>query len=234
MKKSTGIGVVSVGVLLCVIAFLFWMRSSRTEPEESLFKSVREDVSGTPSSTPTPALSSASQAHASEGDRRLIGILNQILASKNDNDPRLDTDFRNLAPGTKDLLEEKYKSLPMESRNERGTIVFLIGRELNRPEDFRFLEEVGQEPVCLSLGDCKKEAPASTEGMHEEPSVSVTLAYPQHVAVKSLENLLASNQASPELITEALNTLDSLTTSPVAPIAQKAVLLKTRFASLRH
>jgi len=183
---------------------------------------------------PLPASSPA----VSDGDRKLLSDLKEIFASKNDNDPRLDTEFRNLTSAEKELLRQQYRALPPESLNERGTIVFLIGRELRTPEDFAFLTEVGNQPVCLSLGDCTKEAQASEESMHEEAAVSVTLTYPQRVALKSLENLLSRAQHSgggdPTQLGMALNALGAMTGSPVSLIAQKAAELQSRYAHLRH
>lgn len=165
----------------------------------------------------------------SEHDRKLVSELTQILASRNDNDPRLDSDFRGLTPGTKQLLREKYQTLPAEARNERGTIVFLIGRELNRPEDCDFLASVTSESPCLNLSDCKKAPPHTDEDVHEEAAISVTLAYPQHVAVKSMENFLSSETHDPALREACLNALSKMTESPVAPIAKKAETLEEHF-----
>jgi hypothetical protein len=105
--------------------------------------------------------------------------LDEILASKNDNDPRLDRDFSGLSTEEKSAFRRRYDSLPLESRNERGTIVFLLGRSLASAEDWTFLRRVVDEPPCLSLADCAK-APAGSS----EPGDDVTLAYPALVALK--------------------------------------------------
>ncbi|HXT01894.1 MAG TPA: hypothetical protein VN915_14560 [Elusimicrobiota bacterium] len=108
--------------------------------------------------------------------------LKTILLSRNDNDPRLDFDFNGLTPADKRAFRELYRETRREKRNERGTIVYLLGRNLTAPEDWAFLREVALEPPCLSLSDCsKKPAPGSDE---EATGDEVTLAYPSLVALR--------------------------------------------------
>lgn len=129
-----------------------------------------------------------------------IQILSEIFQSKNDNDPRLDSEFKNLSPHTKLALQKEYKETPVELRNERGTIVFILGRNLNSQEDFQFFKQVISEPPCLSLSDCTK----APDEDHSETStqVGITLEYPQIVVLKSLQNFLSqrtvSHPGSPE------------------------------------
>jgi hypothetical protein len=230
-KLFVGIAILAVGIL----AVFFWIRSSRTQSETQVLDASRGERSEV--KLPVPSSSPSSLPQVSEHDQHLLTELNQILASKNDNDHRLDTDFKNLTPGTKTLLMKRYQELPSEKRNDRGTIVFLIGRELNRPEDFRFLAQVGMETPCLSMIDCKQEMHQTPEELHEQSTISVTLAYPQHVAMKSLENLLSPEKGAPSpdqaQISEALNTLETLGNSPLPFIAQCARDDRTQFASLK-
>jgi hypothetical protein len=116
-------------------------------------------------------LSSAAEARLRE--------LDEILASKNDNDPRLDRDFSGLSAEEKGAFRRRYDSLPLESRNERGTIVFLLGRSLATDEDWAFLRRVVDEPPCLSLADCARPSLGASG-----PGDDVTLAYPALVALK--------------------------------------------------
>src|SRR5580700_7097984 len=77
------------------------------------------------------------QSSLSSSDEGQIGIrgsdydrlatLEMILGSKNDNDPRLDSGFNDLTAGEKKLFRRKYGALRPELRNERGTIVYLLG-----------------------------------------------------------------------------------------------------------
>ncbi|MBI5881892.1 MAG: hypothetical protein HZB91_02160 [Elusimicrobia bacterium] len=120
-----------------------------------------------------------------------LRTLSMILLSRNDNDPRLDKDFNELSPGAKALFRGMYGKLPPERRNERGTIVYLLGRNLASAEDWAFLASVAGEPPCLSLADCSKDAPAAEEHLGDE----VTLAYPSLVALKSAEAALAAGDA---------------------------------------
>ncbi len=226
-----GISILATGVLILI----FLSRSPQTQPETSVSTASRGENS---ESVVQPAISPSPAPTLSERDHQLVKELDSILASKNDNDRRLDTDFRNLTPGAKTALIQRYQQMASEARNDRGTIVFLIGRELNRPEDFHFLAQVALEQPCLSLADCKQEMHQTPEEVHEQAAISVTLAYPQHVAMKSLENLLNQQQGATDpdksKIAQALSTLDAMGNSPLPFIAQKAADLKSRYSQLPH
>jgi len=130
-------------------------------------------------------------------DKKRLVTLEEILASKNDNDPRLDSDFRQLSPEVKRALEGRYHTTAKEKLNERGTVVFLLGREANTPADFAFLQSVTRERPCLSLLDCRKaeEVAHAANDAHEEHDDGInerTLVYPQTVALKSMERALQS------------------------------------------
>ena len=114
-----------------------------------------------------------------------IETLHSLLAAKNDNDSKYDTEMRNLSPETKDTMMSDYRSTARESRNNRGTIAFLIGREINRSEDLKFMEEVLNEPPCLSLVNCASEV---KEDAHVDGATGAetTLVYPQIVSVRAL------------------------------------------------
>src|SRR4051812_8841418 len=104
--------------------------------------------------------------------------------------------FQELSSDMKTALTKKYSQLTAESRNERGTIVFLLGRNITTPEDFDFLSKVVLETPCLSLNDCSQtDAPGR---IHDEGQTAVTLAYPQVVALKSLGDYLQRNPNSPQ------------------------------------
>lgn len=127
-----------------------------------------------------------------ETDARVkVKTLEAILRSKNDNDPRLDRDFTDLNPETKRLLRDKYQTFAPEARNERGTIVYLLGRNIRSPEDWGFLRDVAAEPPCLSLEDCSKKGSGPAE-MGDE----VTLAYPSLVALTAAQKALEQDPGS--------------------------------------
>lgn len=123
-----------------------------------------------------PAAASGKQAPSK------VEELKTILLSRNDNDPRLDLDFNGLSAADKRAFRKLYRETKREKRNELGTIVYLLGRNLTAPEDWKFLREVALEPPCLSLSDCaRKPAPGSDE---EAQGDEVTLAYPALVALR--------------------------------------------------
>lgn len=112
-----------------------------------------------------------------------LALLEEVLRGGNDNDPRLDRDFQGLSPRAKELFRAKYRGLPPERRNERGTIVYLLGMNLASAEDWAFLREVVSEPVCLSLSDCSKRSSGGA------PGEDVTLAYPSLVALRQAQRV---------------------------------------------
>ena len=120
--------------------------------------------------------------------------LETILLSRNDNDPRLDLDFNGLSPEDKRLFRKKYREIAAERRNERGTIVYLLGKNLRTSEDWKFFRQVALEPPCLSLSDCsKKPAPGSDE---EATGDEVTLAYPSLVALRQAARAVEQSRAA--------------------------------------
>jgi hypothetical protein len=124
----------------------------------------------------------------SDADRRKLDVLAQIFRSKNDNDPRMDTEMRDMSPALKGALRAEYGDLPMEARNERGTIVFILGREISSAEDVAFLHSVLTEPPCLGLEDC---GAVDRGDDHSQLGSDVTLAYPQLVALRSYKKYLS-------------------------------------------
>ncbi|MES2768178.1 MAG: hypothetical protein V4596_03450 [Bdellovibrionota bacterium] len=119
---------------------------------------------------------------------RKISILKEILAGKNDNDPRMDTDLKNLSNEDKDALVDMYKDLKAESLNDKGTIAFLIGRELTRSEDAEFLKNILSEEPCLSLENCG--VTNSQRDPHMDNVNNVTLSYPQIVALNRIKTFV--------------------------------------------
>lgn len=118
-----------------------------------------------------------------------LDLLKEILATKNDNDPRLDSEFRKLTPELKTQLREYYGSLPREAFNSRGTVVFLLSRNIESKEDADFLISVLKEPPCLSYLDCRKEL--SDSDADPDMVSSLTLAYPQVVMLRSVGKIWA-------------------------------------------
>ena len=154
---------------------------------------------------------------------RKLAVLQEILDSKNDNDPRLDSDFKTLNETEKKALQEKYLSYTPEKLNERGTLVYLLGRNIETEKDLKFMEYVINEKPCLSMSNCSVEAPAPTgEEAHLNSVDRISLAYPQVVSVKSLENFLIKNGETSPLSRQALKNLEDATRSRNAVVAHVA------------
>ena len=163
--------------------------------------------------------------------------LETILLSRNDNDPRLDLDFNGLSTEDKRLFRKKYRAIAAEKRNERGTIVYLLGRNLRAAEDWKFFRQVALEPPCLSLSDCsKKPVPGSDE---EATGDEVTLAYPSLVAVNRARRVVeaardarvaAQRSTEGEGEKEALALIAAARKSKTAVVSRAAIAYDEKFA----
>lgn len=158
-----------------------------------------------------------------------IKTLDQILISKNDNDPRIDTAFKNLTYEEKAALKDHYNELKMEDRNGRGTIIFLLGRNLQTTADIGFFKNVLIESPCLSLSDCQK-FNASEKESHLESANDVTKNYPQVVALNRIEAAMSEqmNDSSSQLNSDSqyrqsiIDALQAASNSQVYIIKSKA------------
>lgn len=149
--------------------------------------------------TPAPALTPQ--------ETQKLELLREVIKTGKDNDPRVDTELKELSPALKAAIKKEYQQLPKEHRNGRGFIAFLIGRSMSEPGDIEFLEQVVAEPPCQSFQDCDAKGPVYEEA--EEHSTNVSLNYPQIVATRMLKQNLTknSNWITPAMrakITEAL------------------------------
>lgn len=123
-----------------------------------------------------------------------IQILNDILSSGQENDPRLDSEFKVLDPKTKEAVIKFYDEWAPEGRTGRGTMVFLVGRNLNEKTDFDFMGRVLSEPQCLSLIDCNAAPESSFED--DQAPTEIALMYPQVVALESIRRILDTDPAA--------------------------------------
>ncbi len=159
--------------------------------------------------------------HAEESRARAqLETLERILAAKNDNDPRLDSEFKNLSPRAKSLFRAKYRELAPELRNERGTIVYLLGKNPSSGEDWDFLAAAAAEPPCRSLSDCSKKAKTAAEAGDE-----VTLAYPALVALRQAQRVLERAGGGPSR-EQALRVLAAAKTSQAPAVARMAARIE--------
>jgi hypothetical protein len=181
---------------------------------------------------PLRSASSVQAPQASPADLAKLQTLKQILANHGDNDPRLDRELRDLSPAAKALMEGQYAAIQSEKRNQRGTIVYLIGREINSAEDVGFLHSVLSEPPCLSLADCKRESRGSTlsDEHHLDSATDTTLAYPQIVALKSIEAFLDDPKSASSPLSQGLAAeLEDARRSPMPKIAGLADSIARRY-----
>ncbi len=154
-------------------------------------------------------------------------LLGQILESKNDNDPRIDTELKGLSPLFKSTLAGRYAELKPERFNERGTLVFLVGREIVNPADVDFMRTVLTEKPCLSVSDCSR-TPVGHAGEddHREMVNETTTRYPQLMALRALKQrygeLLQDSSGQGDLMRQIRETLEEATRSPDPRIAEEA------------
>ena len=173
---------------------------------------------------PMPAPSSLSQA-----EQKLWNHFEEILASRNDNDPRVG-DLKNLSPEFRKSLFEKYNSLKPEDRNSRGFIVFLIAKDIRSASDLEFLQKVYQEPPCFSLENCS--GGVADEDPHTAGVNQTTLNYPQLAGLYQLERQLETNPnllKDPSLRAGVLATLKQAEAFPVPVIRQRAEQIRNKF-----
>lgn len=152
-----------------------------------------------------------------------VRVLAEILGTGNDNDPRLDSEFKSLSDQDKQALRTYYQNLKLENRNGRGTAVFLLGRNLETKEDMQFMIEVLSESPCLSLSDCSMAEAAEMSDSDEHGSVdAVTLVYPQIVAIKGLERASQDTEFKKRFSDQLESALKAASENPSQKVRQAA------------
>ena len=220
-KKNSARFFLIVALVLILLLVLFAQR--RTSRIETALREVQK----TDTVSQPPRTTEGAGLPADPVIQTQLDILDEIFASKNENDPRIDGELKVLSHAAKIALRKKYASLQLEKRNQRGMIVFLLGRNLTQPDDFEFLKSVVTEPACLDLADCNKSPTSHGPSGNEDHQAgqAATLAYPQLVAVKSVERFLTKkNQFPGELVEEALDFVKT---------AQSSASLEVRAAANR-
>ncbi len=219
MKLLKGIAFVVLLAGLVLLGRHFLLNIPKTDTP------LTTQVSPTPSSpAPTPAsemveAGGGSDAPLQARDREQIRVLDEILESKNDNDPRMDRLLRDLSEPFKKELRAKYARIPAEKRNDRGTVVFLVGREIaegrGSTADLQFLKDVLMEKPCLSLEDCSKSpSGVGPDEQHLEAIHETTLHYPQLMDLRYLKIALEQGSLSPVMREAVLAILESARQSP--------------------
>lgn len=231
MKIKAGLGFAFIlAIVLGLVATWYTPETQSTvTAADPALPSSSNQVQAIVATSPAPATPATI---VTEQDRKQVLVLDAVIATKNDNDPRLDRELRELSPAARELFRERYRSYPNEQRNEKGTVVFLLGRELNSAEDFQFLGEVLNEPPCLSLESCTHEgARASGADEHRDLGVDTTLAYPQIVALKSLERHLFASSEKSQFTEEALAQLRAARGSKIQKVSELAEEILQRYQS---
>lgn len=230
LKKS-----VPLLILLClaVYAVYYFKNHDQTKtgvgfesPTPVFLSSTSTSPSPSPTETPEYKLPKAA-AKLEPKDQRKLAVLQQILASHNDNDPRMDTDLASLNPAVKKAMVAYYAEILPEKRNDRGTIVFLIGRTINSKADVDFLKSVLLEKPCLSLQDCSVSAAAeSGEAEHLQGINETTANYPQLNAVRAMigqyRDFMGETPPNRELAESLIATLREATRSPNPKVSLEA------------
>lgn len=164
---------------------------------ESRSSSADSELEALPSAVPRPSQNEPiADIALSPEDQKRWGVVEELLKSKNDNDPRFDSELSQLSPELKKQIYARYAQLPEESRNERGTLVYLAARDIQYPEDLQFIESIYQEEPCKSLADCRHTGDVD---LHMEAVNQTSLDYPQKVGLYLLEKNLAKN---PQMLTD--------------------------------
>lgn len=170
-------------------------KTTQVANQESVVPEGSSTTATATSTTPSTTDATVTTPEMSPATKAQVQVLTEILTSKNDNDPRMDRDLKVLNKETKEAFRSQYKNLAAEKRNDRGTIVFLIGRNIDSKDDLNFLGEVINEPPCKSISDCNKTELGGINRDHDDhqTGMAVTLAYPQLVTIHSLKNYIKKN-----------------------------------------
>ncbi len=153
---------------------------------------------------------------------RKVRILDEILLKKNDNDPRIDTELKGFTAAAKNVIRARYTRIPAEKRNEKGTLVFLLGREIHDLTDLEFFSGVLAESPCLSLQDCSRSPEAhSSEEEHFQSINETTANYPQLMALRALKQKAEELLEGP-LYAEILKILHGSAASPDSRVSIEA------------
>lgn len=158
-----------------------------------------------------------------------VKLVDEIINSKNDNDPRLDSELRVLSEEAKVALRTYYLSRPEEDRNGKGTVLFVLGRNLKNPEDVRFMADALKETPCRSLADCTSEAAVidHRESQHDT-SPEVTLAYPKIVTLAMFEKELNNPHLTPQMQESILEAVQQSLKSEEPIVKKRAAAILDR------
>jgi hypothetical protein len=237
-NKNFKKNIFGTGVLLITGAFLVnhYFKVNRS-PQSTVVDSkgtLIEQSNNLETTATQPHVETASVLADSKGpilsalDKKYFSEFQQILKSKNDNDPRIDKNFRHFSTSLHRVFQDQYRNLPMESRNERGLIAFLVARDIQDQEDFDFLKEVYLENPCLSMENCSSRS-------HSDPHLSgidqASMNYPQLAVLYQLERQLVENSKrfdDPNLKDQMKAILDQAAKFSVPSVQKKAEDIRSK------
>jgi hypothetical protein len=219
MDKQTKVLFFLVGACLLAAPLFFVLRNTHSPKEPAAQVATSTTSTNTAVNTAAPPIT---PIQLSPAEQKKIEVFEDILKSRNDNDPRIDQEFHALSPALKKALEDHYQSMPREERNGRGLVVFLVTRSLNSADDLAFIRSVYEEPPCTNMDGCS--AAPSTDS-HLSGIENTSLNYPQLVGLYQLEKQVRNN---PSLTTDAslnkalLDVLEKAKSFPVQAVQQRA------------
>lgn len=237
-SKTFQIGILSGALLL---AGLFYFRTKHEEaPIEARLKPSQMDFSKSnqlpgPTTSTTLADSKTTKielkktGELSEADQKKWTVFEEILNSKNDNDPRVDQELRHLSPEMHQNLRAAYSGLPAENRNGRGFIAFLVARDLKDVQDVQFIKEIFQESPCLSFQSCGQ---AGAPDPHFDGINETSLNYPQLASLYQIQKQLESNPGilnSSEMKNSIKDTLREARQFPSSAVQNRAREIQEKF-----
>lgn len=96
-----------------------------------------------------------------------------------------------LSPSQQEQVLQDYLAIVPEARNARGLRVYVLIQQ-HRPtlKTHQFLNQVLEEPKCLSLENCERRAqitPLAERAQHHDSVSKVSLDYPQLMVLKGIE-----------------------------------------------
>jgi hypothetical protein len=172
--------------------------------------------------TTPAAVTPQSEITLSDVDLKKWETFHAIEQSNNDNDPRLDSDLKNLSENLRASLHKHYVGLAPEKRNQRGLVVYIIARDIKTIQDLDFLRSVYEEAPCLSMESC------GSRGEHDPHLASIdesSLNYPQLVGLYQLEKQMQLNPkllSDPNFRDRLLAAIQQASKFPVPAIQKKA------------
>lgn len=163
-------------------------------------------------------------------DQRKLKIVQEILISENDNDPRIHTEFNNLSLKLKMSLFDQYQALAPEKRKQKALIVLLISRQIQSIEDIELLKKVFEDEPCLSLSNCKTKS--NERDFYNVAIEEMIINYPQMILLYEISKQMSSEDSpliDPKLRSEIRPLLAAAIQNGTPAVRSKAHELLAKF-----